>query len=157
MSDEEKTEVPEPVAGAQQEELGGDLDAEFSALMAEATDPAAEAQAQQQAEQVAMVNDAREEFKTLFTAVLSPLFPVVAPAWQVSNPEVEALAESYAAVAAEYCPEGVGEIGPWAGAAITTLAIFGPRVRMPRHLPKPQETQQQPQQIDSEGGRGAEA
>lgn len=128
-----------------------DLDAEFNLIESQAEGDPAEAlqqeqQQQQQAEQKSQFEKARDEYNGLFQAVLNPTFQVVAPAWGVSQEEIAALAETYAEVAATYYPDGVGQLGPWPGAIMCTAMVVGPRMKMPRHLPPPQEPGQQKQE-----------
>lgn len=66
--------------------------------------------------------------------VISPACAVFAPAWGVTDEEVKQLAGVYAALVDKYFPGGVGEIGPELGAALVTLAVFGPRWSMPRKV-----------------------
>lgn len=69
--------------------------------------------------------------------LLGPTFQVVAPAWNVQPSEVRALSDAYAGVLDKWFPEGAAAaVGPEFAAAMTTLAVFGPRLGTPRHPPK---------------------
>lgn len=64
--------------------------------------------------------------------VIAPACAICAPAWAIQADEVKQLASSYAGLIDKYFPGGVGEIGPELGAALVTLAVFGPRWSLPR-------------------------
>lgn len=127
------------------------LDMEFEQLGAQAEgDPAEIAMAEQQGEALAAATATSEatkaEYKALLAGVLGPLPDVICPNWNITPPEVEALAESYGELLADYFPEGAGNMGPWAGAIMVTLAVGVSRVGVPMKLPpKPDE---QPQVIE---------
>lgn len=72
-----------------------------------------------------------EQYAELFGQVLTPAFALLAPNWNIQPAEVAALSEAYGALAAKYLPE-VGEVGPEISAALVTVAILAPRVRLPR-------------------------
>ena len=63
---------------------------------------------------------------------------IFCPAWGIQEAEIDALADAYATACAETWPGGVGETGPWLGAALTTAMIIGPRATMPRRLKETQ-------------------
>ncbi|GAA6152550.1 hypothetical protein [Pseudoteredinibacter isoporae] len=89
---------------------------------------------QQQAQELS----AKSEYFGLIKTVLTPMPGILCPAWGIQEAEIEALADAYATACAETWPGGVGETGPWVGALITTLAVVGPRVRLPRRLKETQ-------------------
>jgi len=66
----------------------------------------------------------------LLTALLVPTFRVLAPAWEVTEPECALLGESYGAVLDKYFPDL--DIGVEFAALLATLAVFGPRWGKPR-------------------------
>ena len=65
---------------------------------------------------------------------LAPLFALLAPAWEVTAGEVDALADAYAPVVDKYWPGGVGVEG---GALLVTAAVLAPRLGRPRRRPDP--------------------
>ncbi len=79
------------------------------------------------------------EIKTaeLVAQVLGPGFALLAPAWRVSQDEIEALSEAYGAVIDKYFPAGLGAFGVEISAALATLAVIGPRLAMPRKAAPP--------------------
>lgn len=73
------------------------------------------------------------------SAALAPLvsagFKILAPAWQVTAEESDALADAWAAVLDKYFPDGaLLRFGVEVNALLLTLAIFGPRWTLPRKL-----------------------
>jgi hypothetical protein len=71
---------------------------------------------------------------------------------------VDALAGAYAAVLQKYFPEGPGQFGPELAAVFTTVAIIGPRLKMPRTTRKDAgENPENPEPKDTGAGRGREA
>lgn len=68
--------------------------------------------------------------------ILGPTFQVIAPNWHVQPSEVRALADAYAGVLDKWLPDGPAQFGPEIAAAMTTLAVFGPRAGVPRHPPR---------------------
>lgn len=71
----------------------------------------------------------------VLSALLRPTFDLLAPAWKVSDAECKMLGEAYGTVIDKYFPNF--DLGPELGAVFVTFAVFGPRMRMPRHNPKP--------------------
>ncbi|MBT3041992.1 MAG: hypothetical protein KME67_03950 [Candidatus Thiodiazotropha sp. (ex Codakia orbicularis)] len=72
--------------------------------------------------------------------ILQMGFAVLAPAWQVSDPECKELAKCYGALIDKYFPEGMGQYGVEITAVMTTAAVILPRMKIPRKLePKPPE------------------
>lgn len=80
----------------------------------------------------------------LLAGVIGPLFVILAPAWEVTAPEVDALASAYGKVLDKYFPGGLS-MGPELGAVMATVAVIGPRLRLPRKEPPP---------VDPSGGAG---
>lgn len=72
--------------------------------------------------------------KVLVELVLGPGLALLAPNWNISKSEVAQLSECYALVIDKYFPDGMGKFGPEIGAAVITLAVFGPRLNTPRKL-----------------------
>ena len=68
--------------------------------------------------------------------LLRATFDILAPNWKVDDQESSALAEAYAAVLDKYFPDGF----PWGvevNALLLTVAIIGPRFKIPpRHAPE---------------------
>lgn len=77
-------------------------------------------------------DQAKRETHALFVMVLGPLFGTVAPAWEISAGEVDALAEVYTDLLLKYFPDGVHGLGPEIAALGVTVAIIGPRWKKPR-------------------------
>lgn len=80
----------------------------------------------------------------VLSALMRPTFDLLAPAWKVSDTECEMLGEAYGTVIDKYFPNF--DLGPELGALFVTFAVFGPRMRTPRHQPKPEnvETETRP-------------
>lgn len=94
----------------------------------------------------AEIRESTGEWKELIVQLLIPTFQLMAPAWNVQESEIDALGEAYAAVLSKYCPEGLSRWGPELTAGLTTVAVFGPRMRagLPRKvLEKPAEKPEQ--------------
>lgn len=72
----------------------------------------------------------------VLAALLRPTFDMLAPAWAVSDDECKMLGESYGVVIDKYFPNF--DLGPELAAVFVTFAVFGPRMRKPRHNPKPE-------------------
>lgn len=72
----------------------------------------------------------------VISALLRPTFDLLAPAWQVSDTECDMLGEAYGTVIDKYFPDF--DLGPELAAVFVTFAVFGPRMRKPRHTPKPE-------------------
>lgn len=70
----------------------------------------------------------------VLTALLRPTFDMLAPAWDVSDEECKMLGEAYGVVIDKYFPNF--DLGPELAAVFVTFAVFGPRMRKPRHTPK---------------------
>jgi len=113
------------------EHLGAALDGEAAALLSEAetleTPPPTAAEQAEIAEQAA-------ETKQALVMVIGPAFSLLAPAWNVQDQEVEALADAYAALLDKYWPGGLQGFGVEINALLITLAVFGPRLKMPRKI-----------------------
>ncbi|MCW8917476.1 MAG: hypothetical protein OQL08_01465 [Gammaproteobacteria bacterium] len=132
---DQKTEKPPLDPAAPPEEF--DQAAEFEALAAEA-------------EQLEPTDDTPPEdlpppgpsTAEVLGQVIGPACAILAPGWQIQPEEVEQLSISYAAVVDKYWPGGVN-LGPEISAALITVAIFGPRLGMPRRLPPPQPDKKQ--------------
>lgn len=71
----------------------------------------------------------------VISALLRPTFDLLAPAWNVSDTECENLGDAYGTVLDKYFPDF--DLGPEVAALFVTFAVFGPRMRTPRHNPKP--------------------
>ena len=84
-------------------------------------------------------SESLKEYKQLIEMVLKPLPALIAPNWAIKPEEIDALTNAYAAACVEQWPEGVGELGPWAGAALVTVAVIGPRAGTPLRPPKQKE------------------
>lgn len=67
--------------------------------------------------------------------VLTPLFGILCPNWNLQQSEIRHLSEAYAAVIDKYFPDL--DFGPELGALVVTVAILGPRMKTPRKLEKP--------------------
>jgi len=83
----------------------------------------------------------------LLSQLLGLAFPILAPAWRVQPAECEILAGAWAPVLDKYAPGLVSSFGIEVQAVAVTLAIIGPRLRMPRKLPEE----------DGQGSDGARA
>lgn len=71
----------------------------------------------------------------ILTALLIPTFAIMAPAWNVSEHECSLVGHTYGDVIDKYFPDI--DFGVEFAAAIATAAVFGPRMRTPRHHPRP--------------------
>lgn len=118
-----------------------DQAAELEALAAEAEriDPPDQADGSDQADLV----EPEQPTAEVLAQVIGPAFMILAPAWCVQDQEIVMLSESYAKVIDKYFPGGVS-LGPEVGAVMVTLAIIGPRLRLPRKLPPPEADQGEP-------------
>jgi len=109
------------------------VQSEIEQLIGEAAnDPEAAAVDQQIAERD---QQNAAEWKEIIEQIAGPAFQVLAPGWNIQPVEVATLAEAYAGLLNKYLPDGPGNIGPELGAALVTVAIIGPRLKMPRKLP----------------------
>jgi len=77
----------------------------------------------------------QDEWKEIVQHLAGPAFATLAPGWNIQEVEIEALADAYAGLLNKYFPGGASQMGPELGAAMVTVAIFAPRLKMPRHLP----------------------
>ena len=79
----------------------------------------------------------RPELSTgdVLTALLRPTFDILAPAWAVSDVECAMLGHAYGDVLDKYFPEF--DWGVELAALLATAAVFGPRMRRPRHYAPP--------------------
>jgi hypothetical protein len=75
------------------------------------------------------------------------IFPVVglacavlAPSWNITTDEQQALADNYGAVIDKYFPEGAGSFGVELSALLVTGAILAPRLGTPRKPEKETKT-----------------
>jgi hypothetical protein len=84
------------------------------------------------------VENSQNEWKEIIQHIVGPAFGLLAPGWGVQPVEIEALAEAYAGLLNKYFPGGATQMGPELGAAMVTVAIIGPRLKMPRELPAPE-------------------
>ena len=75
--------------------------------------------------------------KELVTPLVSLVCMAVVPAWEISQDEQSALADSYAAVIDKYFPGGIS-MGPEMGAALVTAAIIAPRLGRPMKAEDPE-------------------
>jgi hypothetical protein len=151
VTDENKNPAP------QAEPEPSDLDRELAQLEAEAETiedappvgeiTAAETQAASAAQRAAEVED---EYRQLLLAILGPLPAVLCPNWNIQPAEIKTLVDAYAKACAHQWPDGVGEMGPWAGAAITTMVVAGPRLAMgvPPRLKKKPDPAPEPGEVD---------
>lgn len=108
------------------------IDAEFSALAELANDPQTDAE---EAAKAAAVDGAETTYRALFAMAVTPLRDVLVPAWQISDQELNLLADAYAKLAAKYWPDPSN--APEVYALLITAAIIGPRLKLPRKLPDP--------------------
>ena len=76
--------------------------------------------------------DSIKEYKGLLVALFTPTFSLLAPAWNIQESEIEALSDAYSGVLQKYFPDGTKAVGAELGAALVTIAIFAPRVSLPR-------------------------
>lgn len=85
---------------------------------------------------LAEIRESTGEWRELLIQLLTPTFQLMAPAWNVQQEEINALGDAYAAVLSKYCPDGLSNWGPEITAGLTTVAIFGPRMRagLPRKV-----------------------
>lgn len=94
-----------------------------------------------QADQAAQGEQASEKTKSEMTDVLGmilgPGFELLAPAWNIQKQEVDALAEAYAVLIEKYFPGGLTTFGAEINAALVTIAILAPRIKMPRKIEEP--------------------
>lgn len=98
--------------------------------------PAAAAAQQQQA---AAANQQEAEWAALVVGLGAPVAQILAPNWQIQRAELEALGNAWAPILQQYFPDGPGSMGPWPGAILCTAMVVGPRIGVPRHLPKPEQ------------------
>lgn len=75
---------------------------------------------------------ARNEIAEVMAMILGPGFEMLAPAWKVTKPEIDLLSEAYAALIEKYFPGGLTTFGVEINAALVTIAIIAPRMKMPR-------------------------
>lgn len=136
--------------------LDPELQAEANRLKAAATladqapDPAAQALADQAAQAADQV---RAQTVGVLHMGLAPVFNIAAPNWKLTPAEVNMLAQAYADVLLVYFPGGLGDMGPWAGVVITTAAVFGPRIGVPRKLEEQANTAEGAAVITATGGQ----
>ena len=76
--------------------------------------------------------DSINEYSGLLVTLFTPLFSLITPAWNIQSQEIKALSDSYASVLQKYFPDGTKAVGAELGAALVTVAIFAPRVSLPR-------------------------
>ncbi|MDA3921915.1 MAG: hypothetical protein PF501_14730 [Salinisphaera sp.] len=116
---------------AQQHAAPAENDEEIAALLAEAEaiDPgdAGDAEAGEASEKPPGPTSAEA-----LQMMLGPAFAIMAPNWGVQPAEIEALAQAWGDVADVYLPDGM-TLGVELNAAIITLAIFAPRLSLPRN------------------------
>lgn len=106
---------------------------EFSQLAVDVTPVETVENTQAEAErQEQILIEGSSEYKALLAQLLGPSFALLAPNWNVQEQEVEALSESYAVVLYKYFPDSLGQMAPELGALLVSLAIFTPRMNMPR-------------------------
>jgi len=86
--------------------------------------------------------------KKELAVLLSPVFGIIAPAWEVTDDEIDLLAESYADAINKYFPDGLS-LGVEVGAIMSTVMIFGPRWGKPRKISAPKK-QAQPGQTSEQ-------
>lgn len=70
----------------------------------------------------------------VIAALIGPLFGVLAPAWSVTDGEVTELGRAWGPVVDKYWPGGLSAFGCELNAALITLAVVGPRLRLPRQV-----------------------
>lgn len=115
------------------------IDAELAALENSA-EPSPVVVAQQEAANEAQhtAEQAHEKAVQEYAEVLQPVlhmgFAVLAPAWEVSPTEAEALSAAYAPLLQKYWPDATSRFGPEITAAVCTAAILAPRFGKPRKL-----------------------
>lgn len=71
------------------------------------------------------------ETAAVLEGILGPAFATIAPNWRVSAMETKQLAIAYGGLIDKYFPDGLGEYGAEIAACVVTLAVFGPRLRVP--------------------------
>lgn len=90
--------------------------------------------------------------------IIAPLlqmgFGVLAPNWQVSEPEIEQLSIAYGGLIDKYFPSGVGQYSVEISAVMITAAVVLPRMKTPRKEP---ELTEQPRPEQGEGELNAAA
>ncbi len=112
------------------------LDNELNALEAEAApDQQAIVETEKKQEQV---SSAKDEYYGVLKIALTPLPALMCPNWDIQPQEIEALCEAYAVACAKQWPDGMEEMGPWVGAALTTVVVVAPRLAIPPRPPKKQ-------------------
>ena len=120
------------------------VDADLSATMAQLGAEAEAESPEETSAALAIATTSEAEYRELLTQLMGPLFGVVTPGWGIQSAEVEALAGAYSPLLVKYFPEGPGKFGPEVAAVLTTVMVFGPRLKMPRTLEaapeKPQKT-----------------
>ncbi len=115
------------------------LSAEFDQLGAEVgPDPEVLASDQRQQEIDAGSSEGIAEYKALLGQLMGMGFGIIAPNWKVSEREVDILSGGWAAVLYKYFPAGMTSFGAELGAGLSTAAVIGPRLRMPRVEAKPE-------------------
>lgn len=115
------------------------LERELNSLEGEAgADPeilaAQEAQELTDQANQAVAFQGQAEYQELINGVLAPGLGLLAPNWNIQPQEVEALAQAYAPLLQKYFPDGPSQFGPEISAVMVTLAVFGPRYKLPRKL-----------------------
>jgi len=88
-----------------------------------------------------LISESQEETKKILMGVIVPAFALLAPGWQVQNAECEMLADAYAQLIDKYFPDGIGKFGVEINATLVTLAIFAPRLAIPRKQQSETETE----------------
>ena len=91
------------------------------------------------------------EYAVLLESVLGPGFALLAPNWGVQPEEIKTLSGVYGQLLAKYWPEPA-DFGPEIAAAVVTVAMFGPRLRVPRKV-EPQKTEGNPVESVGSGGK----
>lgn len=86
----------------------------------------------EQKEEVQAEAASTNEWKEILGALLTPTFALVVPAWNLQEEEIDALTDAYSHVLNKYSPGSVSAFGAEISAALVTLAIFAPRIKLPR-------------------------
>ena len=116
------------------------------ASIAELDALASEVQAEQPIEQQPAAEEAAPQISTaeIIKPVLQLGFGIAAPAWKMSDAEIDALANAYGPLLDKYFPDGIlNRFGVEITAIAVTVAVIGPRVNQPRKV-EPEKTEPLP-------------
>lgn len=68
----------------------------------------------------------------VLTQILTPVADIVCPAWKLQPAELQQLGDAYGALIDKYFPDGLTRWGAELNAALVTVMILGPRLKMAR-------------------------